>query len=277
MTHLEQNVDNILSAESKDGRAQNVVRFSNETLRTIKPGDSFKAESGRKAIQQMLDEVTAKLQEIVNLRSHIFDKNLTVKQWRANELKFIDAKKSLLEDLANVLQKTLGTIITNTNLLKRRTNATAEQGSEAKRQRRSSNRNARKSMKEKEARFQSKIKDVVCLLTKGTFTLDELNKRENHEIHLAGIDKSCQLVARFHFKAMIWLTENGYFSQDALEYANKPTENLSIQLQRSKDMTTARKRKFAAQRSQKTLFDCLDSGKKLPTGVSTAEEPSDDD
>ena len=132
-------------------------------------------------------------------------------------------------------------------------------------------------MKEKGAKLQNKIKDVVRLLARGTFTLDELNKKEDREIHLVDIDKSCQLVARFHFKAMIWLTENDYFSQDALEYANKLTENLSIQLQKSKDMTAARKRKFAAQSCQKTFFDCLDSGEKLPTGVSTAEEPSDDD
>ena len=76
---------------------------------------------------------------------------------------------------------------------------------------------------------------------------------------------------------MIWLTENGYISPDALEYANNLTENLSIQLQNSKDMNAARKRKFAAQRCQKTIFDCLDSREKLPTGVSTADEPSDDD
>ena len=182
----------------------------------------------------------------------------------------------MLENLANTLQKTQGAIITNRNILKRKTNATAEQDSEAKRQKRSSNRNARKAMKEKEARLQNKIKDVR-LLARGTFTLDELNRKEDHKVHLVDIDKSCQLVARFHFKAMIWLTENAYFSPDALEYANKLIDNLRIQLQKSNDMTAARKRNFTAQRCQKTLFDCLDSEEKLPTGVSTAEEPADDD
>ena len=56
------------------------------------------------------------------------------------------------------MQKTQGAIITNSNLSKRRTNASAEKDSEAKRQKRSSNRRARKSMKEKEARLQNKIK-----------------------------------------------------------------------------------------------------------------------
>ena len=87
----------------------------------------------------MLDGVTGQLQEMVNRHSNLFDNYLTVKQWQANELNFIDAKISLLENLANVLQKTQGTIITNTNGLKRRSNATAEQDSEAKRWKRFSN------------------------------------------------------------------------------------------------------------------------------------------
>ena len=39
-----------------------------------------------------LDEVTEKLQEIGNLHSNLFNKNLTVKQWQANELRVIDSK-----------------------------------------------------------------------------------------------------------------------------------------------------------------------------------------
>ena len=116
VTHLKQKVQNVLNSESKDGRAQNVARFSSEVMRTVRPGDSFKAESCKKVIQQMLDEVTVKLQEIVNLRSNLFDKNLIVKQRQANELKFLDSKKSSLEELKNTLQKTQEAIITNANL-----------------------------------------------------------------------------------------------------------------------------------------------------------------
>eukprot|EP00794_Sanderia_malayensis_P008471 gene8471-9378_t len=114
LTHLMQRAQNILSAESKDGRAQNVARFSGELMRTVRPGDSFKAESSRNVIQHMLHEVALKLQEI----------------------------------------KVQEAIITNINLLKRRTNSTTEQDAEAKRQKKSSARNARKSMKEKEERLQ---------------------------------------------------------------------------------------------------------------------------
>ena len=38
-----------------------------------------------------VDEVTAKIQEIGNLHSNLFYKNLTVKQWQANELRVVDS------------------------------------------------------------------------------------------------------------------------------------------------------------------------------------------
>ncbi len=103
MTHLKQKVPNVLSPESKDGRAQNVARFSNEVIKTFRPGDSFKAESCKKVIQQMLDEVTVTLQEILNLRSNLFDRDLIVKQWPANELESLDSEKASFEDLNNTI------------------------------------------------------------------------------------------------------------------------------------------------------------------------------
>ena len=77
-------------------------------------------------------------------------------------------------------------------------------------------------------------------------TLDAVKNREDSSIHLADINKSCQLVARFHAKAMTWLIENGYFSSDSLEFATQLSKNLTIQLQKSKELTNARQRKFAA-------------------------------
>ena len=247
-------------------------------MRTVTPGDSFKAESCKKVIQQMLDEVTVKLEEIVNLRSNLFDKNLIIKQWRANELKFLDSKKSSLEELKNTLQKTQEAITTNANLLKRRTNSTTEQDAEAKRQKRSSAKNARKSVKEKEARLENKVKYVLRLLTNGMLTLDAIKNREDNSIHLADIDKSCQLVAKFHAKAMTWLIENGYFSSDSLEFATQLSKNLTIQLQKSKELTNARQRKSAVKNCQKSLFDCFRAEERvLGTNRSSEVESSDDD
>ena len=51
------------------------------------------------------DKITAKLQEIDNLRSNLSDKSFTVKQRQTDELNFIDSKYSLLEELTNGLQK----------------------------------------------------------------------------------------------------------------------------------------------------------------------------
>ncbi len=81
------------------------------------------------------------------------------------------------------------------------TNSTTEQDPKAKRQKKSSAKNARKSIKEKEERLKNKVKDVLRLLTNGMLLLDAIKNREDRSIHFADIDKSCQLVARFHATA----------------------------------------------------------------------------
>eukprot|EP00794_Sanderia_malayensis_P004310 gene4309-4881_t len=267
-----QRAQNILNADSKDGRAQNVARFSSELMRTVRPGDSFKAESSRNVIQHMLHEVASKLQDIV----HLFDRSLTVKTWQANELKFLDSKKSSLEELNNTLQKVQEAIITNINLLKRRTNSTTEQDAEAKRQKKSSARNARKSMKEKEERLQ-KVKDVLRLLTNGMLTLNAIKNREDMSIQLADIDKSCELTATFHAKAIKWLMENGYFSADSLEFANQLSRKLTIQLEKSNELTNARLRKLASTKLSKRPSSTESSSEpQLNTGDSECDGDLDD-
>ena len=62
---------------------------------------------------------------------------------------FYDSKITLLKKHKNSLQKTHTLIITNTNLIKRRTNASAEETAEAKCKKRSMRKNAQKSAKEK--------------------------------------------------------------------------------------------------------------------------------
>ncbi|CAB3978155.1 Hypothetical predicted protein [Paramuricea clavata] len=165
LTDLQKKIENQLDPESGDGRAQNIARFSAETINKIKPGDLFKAESSQTVVQIRLDGVLKKKQEILNLRSNLFDKDMNIKQWRANELRFYDSKITLLEELKNSLQKTHTLIITNTNLLNRRTNASVEETAEAKRKKRAVRKNAQKSAKEKEKRFIAKVDEMLKLLT----------------------------------------------------------------------------------------------------------------
>ena len=127
---------------------------------------------------------------------------MNIKPWRANELRFYDSKITLLEELKNSLQKTHTLIITNTNLLKRRTNASVEETAEAKRKKRAVRKNAQKSAKEKEMRFIAKVDEMLKLLTDGKFTQAMLKEREGISISLEDINQNCQLVARFHYEAM---------------------------------------------------------------------------
>jgi hypothetical protein len=111
----------------------------------------------------LLDEVLKKKQEIITLRTNLFDKDMNIKPWRANELRFYDSKITLLEELKNSLKKTYTLIITNTNLLKRGTNASVEETAEAKRKKRAVRKNAQKSAKEKEKRFIAKVDEMLKL------------------------------------------------------------------------------------------------------------------
>ena len=103
LSDLQKKIENHLNPESRNGKAQNIVRFSADTVNTIKPGDLFKAESSQKDVQSLLDEVLKKKQEITELRSNLFDKDMSIKPWRANELMFYDSKKTLLEETKNNL------------------------------------------------------------------------------------------------------------------------------------------------------------------------------
>ena len=242
VSDLLKKIENQLDPKSGDGRAQNIARFSSETMgKILKPGDLFKAESSKKVIQKLLDEVSTKMKEIVVLRSNLVDKDTNLKLWRANELMFYDSKKTLLEELNNSLQKTHTTLITNSNHLKRRANASAEQAAEAKRKKKSSKTNARKSAKEKEARFNNKVDEVIKLLTDGNFT--EAMIKEGSSISLQDINQSCQLVARFHYKAMSWLIEENYFTADALNFANDLAQQMRSKLMKSKENNDMRGKK----------------------------------
>ena len=257
LNDLRKKIENQLDPESRDGRAQNMARFSAETINKIKPGDLFKAESSQKVVKKLLDEVLKKKEEILQLRSNLFDKDMNIKPWRANELVFYDSKKTLLEDLNNSLQKTNTMIITNINLLKRRANASAEQTAETKRKKRSARVNARKSAKEKEIRFTNKVDEVLKFLTDGKFTQAMKKKNEGNSICLEDINQNCQLVARFHYTALSWLINEDYFATDALNFVNDLAKQMETKLAKSRELNVVRKEKLVSSKDQRTLFQCF--------------------
>jgi glutamate synthase domain-containing protein 2 len=201
----------------------------------------------------LLDEVLKKKQEIIKLRSNLFDKDMNIKPWRAKELRFYDSKITLLEELKNSLQKTHILIITNTNILKRRTNASVEETAEAKRKKRAVRKNAQKSAKEKEKRFIAKVDEMLKLLTDGKFTQAMLKEREGISISLEDINQNCQLVARFHYEAMSYLIKEDYFETDALNFVNSLAKQVESKLTKSREINVMRKEKLASSKNQRTL------------------------
>lgn len=124
--------DNILSEDSKDGRAKN-VRFSKEQLTSITPGDRAKAESSHPIVKNMAAICEAKMKELKEKRSHLFDSSNEVRPWKANELRFYDDSLKRVENCLKKLQKASSNIESNINVLKRRLSDDADQEKEQKR------------------------------------------------------------------------------------------------------------------------------------------------
>ena len=78
-----------------------------------------------------------KVSRLKEYRSSLFDKEHNVKPWKANELRFLDAKITLLEESLKRLQNTDSDIITNMKLLKRKVSAESDTACESKRKQRS--------------------------------------------------------------------------------------------------------------------------------------------
>jgi hypothetical protein len=182
---------------------------------------------------------------------------MNIKPWRANELRFYDSKITLLEELKNSLQKTHTLIITNTNLLKRRTNASVEETAEAKRKKRAVRKNAQNSAKEKEKRFIAKVDEMLKLLTDGKFTQAMLKEREGISISLEDINQNCQLVARFHYEAMSYLIKEDYFATDALNFVNSLAKQMESKLTKSREINVMRKEKLASSKNRYATRTCI--------------------
>jgi hypothetical protein len=120
-------VNNILSHESKDGNAKNILHFASDDIGKIK-----------------IDTVSETLKQIVGLRANLFDKDRNVKSWRSNELKFLDTKKASLEKMLDSLLRTQTSIITNLKVLKRKSDESTEFQAETSRKKRRVHENKRK-------------------------------------------------------------------------------------------------------------------------------------
>ena len=121
---LKQKMDSIKSyetkmAESSDGHWQNIRKYVVDqamlTSKDLKPAeDSIKFMSG------IINEIDTFIVECKTLRANLFDRENTVKPWKANELLLLEKIiKELLAVHAKMV-KTKGDILQNVGYLKRR-------------------------------------------------------------------------------------------------------------------------------------------------------------
>ena len=202
-------INNILDPGSKDGNAINVARFSKPQLSQMTAGDRAKAERSHSLLEGLITQTSNKLAQLKENRSKLFDKEYNVRQWRANELRFVDSKLKSAKEWLKRLQQTSTTNLANVNLLKRKVATETDAASEAKRKRRSQKKNGKKTAKEREARIANKKEEAVNILTGGKESLEQLQTR-SLKIKRSDIDANCQLRPRLYLAALKFLLENNY-------------------------------------------------------------------
>lgn len=255
VTEIEQTIKNCTNAESKDGRAQNVVHFSAVNMSgQIKKGDSSRAEASYKTVQRCLESTQNLLKKVNGTRAGLFNAEMQVKVWRSGELKYIDSKKEVLEQLVRSLEGTQSAIITNINLLKRKISTDADNNAEKKRKQRRVKENARKSEREKKARRQRKVDQVFQSLTGENETARSLKYKEQ-KISLSKINKNCKLVPRYHCSALTDLCQMDIFAPDAVSYLKGLSEKMEIHLTNVYKAREKRIKQMAAKKCEKTKFE----------------------
>lgn len=272
----------LLSSESRDGRAINIVLFSKETVGKIKSGDLSKAESANKVLENLIADASKAVKEICDFRTSLFDKDMNVKSWKANEMKFLDSCKINLENIIRSAEKIQSSIITNVNVLKRKINPQAEKTAEEKRKKRRVTESKRRSAKERRKRLIVKGGEVIKLITKGKLSLDDLRK-DNAEklIQLSDLETDTKLVPRYHHKAVLWLIEEKLFEPAALAFvqslADKMQANLGKAFQRNKE----KKEKHLKSKPQRTIFQWFsptaDNSETSPDESETSQSEASDD
>ncbi len=163
---LENKTENMFDKNSKDGNAMNVQTFSAESF-NIRIGDKSKAESAKCIVDGMVVEMNSLIDDIIKLRSSLFNKQNEVKVWKNNELKYYDDMITQVKKLLVLLEKCQSSIISNINLLKRRIPCAADSSKEIQRKRKRTYENKQKAIKRKLKRLHKNSNEVLKIMTNG--------------------------------------------------------------------------------------------------------------
>ena len=251
----EQNANRLI-VDGKSGQSQNVKKYFEDTSHfTAK--DVKRTENSEILLTQLLKKLSGNKDKVSGYRYDLFDKELNVRPWKANELDFYDSVIEEYVKLENIVSVTVAKIRNNHKNLKRKFFNVDIEVQEEKRERKRKLENSLKSAVCKKKRL---IHSSFVLLQEITgakldqgkmdcgekITLDKMNQF---------IDR-VQLKPRFQLKPLETLLKDS-FEEDAIEKANEFIALLKSKAEETSEKTSARKEKLVQKeqlaKSQLTL------------------------
>jgi hypothetical protein len=243
-------------AESKDGHWQNIRKYvGDQVMLTSK--DMKPAERCVEFMAGIIQEVDSFIVECKTLRSNLFDKENTVKSWKANELLFLE---NIIKDLSAIdakMVKAKGDIFQNVCYLRRRVLESEAIQHDNSRSNRRMKENKRKSSNRKEQRklrscckvlqeiigLTDDAQEMIAKVDKGdfTFTID------NSDIVP---EKLLALKPKTHKSGLLFLIEKNVFVSGSKEMAEEAVNNMDM----PKRSSVLKKRKTGQQMSIESAF-----------------------
>ena len=275
---LKQKMDRMRSyetklAESNDGHWQNVRKYvgdqANLTSKDLKP-----AERCVEFMSRIIEEIGTFIVECKTLRSNLFDKENTVKTWKANELLFLENTIKNLLAIEGKMVKAKGDILQNINYLKRRVVESDAIQHDNTRCTRRTKENKRKSSKRKEKRKLNNCCKVIQEIIGLKDTAEQMmTKLEKGDFSFAIDDsdfipeKLLTLKPKTHKSGFILLIEKNIFiSRESKELAEEAVNNMEIGNRNKK------KRKIGKQMLIETAF-----AKAMNNNTNNSSHSSDDE
>ena len=246
---------------SNDGNWLNVRKYS-ENKTTLTAKDLVPAESTLKFLEEKIEGIHVFVEECIQLKSKLYNKENSVLPWKANELLFLERVATEARTLEIKLAKIKGDVQEQFDFLKRRVPGGIATKCENSRSARRKKENKRKFGKRKNKRALSSSVKVMDAILSDTERKNVIVKQvENADFSFTikeedvNMDGLSLLRQKFHKPGLTLLVAKHVFSNDALKLVQKVLDDFQENINGKRNQV--RKKRKVTTGSQMSLHTAL--------------------
>ena len=261
VNNLSQNYKTLFE-DGASGQSSNVLKYSKPIVEGYLAKDVHRCKNTLTDICNFLKKIDNLLEHVTTLRNQLFGPDMSVKLWRAHELRFYDQMKEDLSIKKGKVESVLDRVSHTHKTLRRRFNSQAADDPEQKRKAKRKRDNKAKSKRNAEKRFVASCRTLLVKLTgkksdeflKNGKELDSTKKIKMNDITPDFETKT--LCPRFHLQPLKFLIEKDAFDFDAREWVVGVKRKLEIKAQNMcEKLKNVKKRKVEATSSKTMTLD----------------------